>query len=64
MGRDYPYRALLLFLFPLIHHSIGVAQTLIMFGEEVRSSELETGLSSSEDYGALEVTSPSTSHKA
>ena len=31
---------------------------------EVRSSKLETGLSSSEDRGALEVTSPSTSHKA
>ncbi|KAK9990788.1 hypothetical protein SO802_025773 [Lithocarpus litseifolius] len=35
-----------------------------MFGEEVRSSELETSLSSSEDYGALEVTSPSIPHKA
>lgn len=35
-----------------------------MSGEEVRSSELETGLSSSKDHGALEVTSPSTPHKA
>ena len=36
-----------------------------MSGEsEVRSSELETGLSSSEDHGALDVTSPSTPHKA
>ena len=36
-----------------------------MFGEgEVRSSELETGLSSSEDRKALKVTSPSTPYKA
>ena len=35
-----------------------------MSSEEVRSSKLETGLSSSEDHGAFEVTSPSTPHKA
>ena len=36
-----------------------------MFGEEeVRSSELKMGLSSFEDYGAFEVTSPFTPHKA
>ncbi|KAK9993801.1 hypothetical protein SO802_023504 [Lithocarpus litseifolius] len=33
-------------------------------GGEVRSSELEMGLSSSEDRGVLEVISPSTPHKA
>ena len=38
---------------------------LAMFGEgEVRSSELETSLSSYEDHGALKVTSPSTPYKA
>jgi len=31
---------------------------------KVRSSKLKTGLSSSEDRGALEVTSPSTPHKS
>ena len=52
------------FHFPLIHRLVGVAQTLIMYGEEVRSSELETSLSSSKDHGALEVASLSTPHKA
>ena len=33
VGRDCYYRFVLLFLFPLIHHSIGVAQTLKMSGE-------------------------------
>ena len=64
MGQDCPYRSVLLFLFPLIPHSVGVAQTLIIFGEEVRSSKLEIGLPSSKEYVALEVTSPSTPHKA
>ena len=32
--------------------------------EEVRSSELKMGLSLSEDYGAFEVTSPFSPHKA
>ena len=54
----------MLFLFPLVHHSIGDAQTLTMSGEEVRSSELETSLFSFEDSRALEVTSPSTLHRA
>ena len=35
-----------------------------MFGEEVRSSELDTGLSLSEDQGVLKVSSPSTPYKA
>ena len=51
--------------FPLVHRFVWFAQPLIMFGEgEVRSSELETGLSSSEDRKALKVTSPSTPYKA
>ena len=55
----------MLFLFPLVHRSVGIAQSLLMSGEgEVRSSELEIGLSSFEDHGILEVTSPSTPHKA
>ena len=64
IGRNFPYRFVLLFIFPLVHCSIGIAQTLTMSGEEVRSSDLKTGLSSSEDCGALEVTSLSTPHKA
>ena len=54
----------MLFLFPLVHHSIGDAQTLTMSREEVRSSELETSLFLSEDSRALEVTSSSTLHRA
>ena len=65
IGRDYPFRFFLFFLFPLVHRSIGITQTMAMSREgEVRSSKLETGLSSSEDRRALEVTSPSTPHKA
>lgn len=64
VGRDCPYRFVLLFLFPLVHCSVGIAQTLIMFGEEIRWSELETGLSSSKNRGVLEVLPSSTPHKA
>ena len=47
------------------NNSVGIAQFFIMLGEgEVRSIKLETSLSSSEDRGVLEVTSPSTPHKA
>ena len=63
--RNCPYRFVLLFLFPLVHRSVGIAQSLLMSGEgEVWSSELETCLSSSEDHGILKVTFPSTPHKA
>ena len=64
VGRDCSYHPILLVLFPLLHHSIGIAQTLAMFGEEVRSSELKTFLSSSEGRGALEVSFLSTPYKA
>lgn len=60
-----PYRFVLLFLFPLVYRSVGIAQSLIMSREdEVRSSELETGLSLSKDHRVLEVTSSSSPHKA
>ena len=63
--RNCPYRLVLLFLFPLVYHSVGIAQSFTMSGGgEVRSSKLEMNLSSSEDRGVLEVTSPSTPHKA
>ena len=63
--KNCSYRSILLFLFPLVHRSVGIAQSLIMSGEgEVRSSELEMGLSSFKDCGVLKVTSPSTPHKA
>lgn len=47
--RDCPYRFVLPFLFPLVYRSVRVAQTSIMSGEEIRSSELEMGLSLFED---------------
>ena len=34
VGRDCPYRFILLFLFPLVHRLVGISQTLTMFGEE------------------------------
>ena len=62
--KTYPYRSVLLFLFPLVYRLIGIAQSLIMSGEgEVKSSELETGLSLSKDHKALQVTSSSTLYK-
>ena len=64
MGRDCSFRFALRFLFPLVHRFVGIAQPLMMFGEgKVRSSELETSLSSSEDCRAFEVTSSSTFYK-
>ena len=64
IGRNCLFRFVFLFLFPLVHRSVGIAQTLTMSGErEVNSSELKTSLSTSKDRGALEVTSPSTSYK-
>ena len=63
MGEDYSYRFVLSSLFPLVSHSTRVARLLKISGE-VRSSELETGLSSSDDCMISEVTSPSTLYKA
>ena len=63
--RSCPYRSIMLFLFPLVYCSVGIAQSFTMSeGGEVRSSELETGLSLSKDRGVLEVISPSTPYKA
>ena len=65
VGRDCSFRFALHFLLPLVHCFVGIARTLMMFGEgEVRSSGLETGLSSFEDRRALKVTSPLTFYKA
>ena len=63
VGEDYPYRFVISSLFPLVSCSSRVAKLLKMFGE-VRSSELETGLSSSDDRVVPKVTSPSTPYKA
>ena len=63
VGEDYLYRFVLSTLFPLVSHFARVAMLLKMFGE-VRSSELETGLSSSDNRVIPEVTSPSTPYKA
>ena len=63
MGRNSPFRFALCSLFPLVHHFVGFA--LVMLGEgKVRSSKLETGLSSSEDCRVLEVTFWSTPCRA
>ena len=65
VGKDCSFRFALHFLLPLVHCFVGIARTLMMFGEgKVRSSGLETGLSSFEDRRALKVTSPSTFYKA
>ena len=46
VGKNCPYRYVLLFLFPLVYRSIGIAQSLIISREgEVRSSELKVGSS-------------------
>ena len=50
VGRNCSFRLVLCFLFPLVHHFVWFAQPLVMSGEgDVRSSELETNLSSSKD---------------
>ena len=65
VGKDCSFRFAFHFLFPLVHHSMWFAQPLIMSRkDEVRSSELEIGLSSFEDRKAFEVTSSSTPYKA
>ena len=63
IGEDCPYRFFISPLFPSVSCSAKVARFLKMSGE-VRSSELEMGLSSYDDREVLEVTSPSTSYKA
>ena len=63
VGEDCPHNFVLSSLFPLVSHFARVVRSLKMFGE-VRSSELKTGLSSSDDSVIPEVTSPSTPYKA
>ena len=62
VGEDYPYTFVLSSLFPLVSYSIEIVRLLKMF--EVRSSDLEMGLSSSDDRVILEATSISTPYKA
>ena len=62
VGEDCPYTFVLSSLFPLVSYSAKVARLLKMF--EVRSSDLETMLSSSDDHVVLEATSVSTPYKA
>ena len=63
VGEDCPYRFVLSSLFPLVSCSTRVARSLKMSGE-VRSSELEAGLSSSDNREIHEVSSLSTPYKA
>ena len=62
VGKDCPYTFVLSSLFPLVSHSTKVAKLLRM--SEVRSSDLETGLSSFDDCVVLEVTSIYAPYKA
>ena len=62
VGEDCPHNFVLSSLFPLVSHFARVVRSLKMF--EVRSSELEMWLSSSDDCVIFEVTSPSTPYKA
>ena len=55
MGEDYPHKFVRSSLFPLVSHSTKVARLLKM--SEVRSSDLETGLSSSDDHVISEAAS-------
>ena len=55
---DCPHKFVLSSLFPLVSHSAKVARLLKM--SEVRSSDLEMGLSSSDDHVIPEAASPST----
>ena len=63
VGEDCPYRFIISSLFALVSRSARVARFLKMSGE-VRSIELEMGLSSSNDCEVPEVTSPSTPYNA
>ena len=62
VGKDCPYTSVISSLFPLVSRSTEVARLLRMF--EVRSSDLEMGLSSSDDRVVSEATSASTLYKA
>ena len=62
MGEDCLHKFDLSSLFPLVFHSARVARSLKM--SEVRSSDLDTGLSSSDNHVIPEVTSPSTPYIA
>ena len=63
MGEDCPHRSVLSSLFPLVSCSTRVARSLKMAGE-VRSSELETRLSSFDKRKIPKVSCPSTPYKA
>ena len=63
VGEDCPYRFFLSSLLHLVSRSAKVARFLKIFGE-VRCSELEKGLFSSNDHKVPKVTSPSTPYKA
>ena len=62
MREDCPYKLVLSSLFPLVSNSAKVARFLKM--SEVRSSDQEMGLPSSNDRVILEASSPSTPYKA
>ena len=63
VGEDCPHRFVLSSLFPLVSCSTRVASSLKMSGE-VRSSELETRLSSFDKRKIPKVSCPSTPYKA
>ena len=62
VGEDCSYTSVISSLFPLVSHFAWVARLLKM--SEVRSSDLEMGLSSSDDRMVSKATSVSTPYKA
>ena len=56
--RETPLREVLLSLYTLVHFLVGFTQSLerrVMLGDRIRSSDLETGLSSSEKNTSQEM---------
>ena len=62
IGEDCLYTSILSLLFPLVSHSARVARSLKM--SKVRSSDLDTGLSSFDDRVVSEATYVSIAYKA
>ena len=62
VGNECQYTSILSSLFPLVSHSAEVARLLRM--SKVRSSDLETGLSSSDDRVVSKATYVSIPYKA
>ena len=51
---DWSYKSVLLFFYPLVHHSVGITETLGMsvLDESIHSSELKASFSSGDESEA------------